>query len=64
VGDEKPATSWDGMAAVLAGVDRIAVIDVETTGLYSNDRIVELAIVTMDAEGGARRVRNPDQPPP
>lgn len=33
------------------GADRIAVIDVETTGLYRVDRVVEIAIVTMDATG-------------
>lgn len=30
---------------------RIAVIDVETTGIYNVDRIVEVAIVTLDCEG-------------
>lgn len=30
---------------------RIAVIDVETTGLYNVDRIVEVAILTLDCEG-------------
>ncbi|QVI30711.1 3'-5' exoribonuclease [Mycolicibacterium neoaurum] len=40
-----------GIADVLAGADRIAVIDVETTGLYRVDRVVEIAIVTMDASG-------------
>lgn len=40
-----------GISGVLAGADRIAVIDVETTGLYRVDRIVEIAIVTMDATG-------------
>ena len=36
---------------MLAGADRIAVIDVETTDLYNVDRVVELAIVTIDSAG-------------
>lgn len=36
---------------VLAGVDRITVVDVETTGLYRSDRIVEIAMITMDSRG-------------
>ncbi|WP_241472289.1 exonuclease domain-containing protein [Mycolicibacterium neoaurum] len=40
-----------GIADLLADADRIAVIDVETTGLYRADRVVEIAIVTMDATG-------------
>jgi DNA polymerase III subunit epsilon len=40
-----------GLEEVLAGADRIAVIDVETTGLYRTDRIVEIAIITMDSSG-------------
>ncbi|CDQ46379.1 exonuclease domain-containing protein [Mycolicibacterium neoaurum] len=40
-----------GIADVLTSADRIAVIDVETTGLYRADRVVEIAIVTMDATG-------------
>ncbi|UEA50941.1 hypothetical protein LK468_02785 [Mycobacteroides abscessus] len=39
------------MADLLAGTDRIAVIDVETTGLYNVDRVAELAIVTIDSTG-------------
>jgi DNA polymerase-3 subunit epsilon len=31
--------------------DRIAVVDVETTGLYNSDRVVEIAVVTLDASG-------------
>lgn len=30
---------------------RLAVIDVETTGVYNTDRIVEIAILTMDCDG-------------
>lgn len=36
---------------LVGGADRIAVIDCETTGLYKNDRIIELAIITMDLNG-------------
>lgn len=36
---------------VLGSADRIAVLDVETTGLYSNDRVVEVAVVTIDRFG-------------
>ena len=40
-----------GLAALLGDADRIAVVDVETTGLYSVDRVVEVAVVTMDRSG-------------
>ena len=40
-----------GLAALMGDADRIAVIDVETTGLYSTDRIVEVAVVTVDRNG-------------
>lgn len=40
-----------GLAALFGDADRIAVIDVETTGLYTKDRVVEIAIVTLDANG-------------
>lgn len=43
--------SRGGLAALLAGVDRVTVVDVETTGLYRTDRIVEIAIITMDTSG-------------
>ncbi|RIS79098.1 exonuclease domain-containing protein [Mycobacteroides abscessus] len=39
------------LADLLAGTDRVAVIDVETTGVYNVDRVAELAIVTMDSTG-------------
>lgn len=39
------------LARFLSSGDRIAVIDVETTGLYNSDRVVEIAIVTLDASG-------------
>ncbi len=31
--------------------DRIAVVDTETTGVYPSDRIVEIAVVTLDLQG-------------
>ncbi len=36
---------------LLVAGGRIAVVDVETTGLYNSDRVVEIAIVTMDEHG-------------
>ena len=36
---------------LFGAADRIAVVDVETTGLYNQDRIVEIGIVTPDREG-------------
>jgi inhibitor of KinA sporulation pathway (predicted exonuclease)/ribosomal protein S27E len=38
-------------AALFAGANRLAVVDVETTGLYSSDRVVEVAVVTLDSAG-------------
>ena len=40
-----------GLATLFGDADRIAVIDVETTGLYTKDRVVEIAIVTLDGNG-------------
>ncbi|WP_293001564.1 exonuclease domain-containing protein [Mycobacterium sp.] len=40
-----------GAVDALIGADRITVVDVETTGLYRTDRIVEIAMVTMDSAG-------------
>lgn len=39
------------LAELAGGADRITVVDCETTGVYNSDRVVELAIVTMDLEG-------------
>ncbi|MCV7281426.1 hypothetical protein H7J88_17455 [Mycolicibacterium flavescens] len=39
------------IASLLGEADRIAVIDVETTGLFSADRVVEVAVVTLDRNG-------------
>ncbi|WP_421119839.1 exonuclease domain-containing protein [Aquihabitans daechungensis] len=41
---------------ILGGADRVAVVDVETTGLYKSDRVVEVAVVTMDATGSVTDV--------
>lgn len=43
--------SGSGLEALLGDVDRIAVVDVETTGVYSNDRVVEVGVVTVDRSG-------------
>lgn len=57
VAQERPGTERSpriaelGLAALLGDVDRIAVIDVETTGLFSADRVVEVAVVTVDRSG-------------
>ncbi len=50
---EGPDTGHSGRSVLeaLAGAQRIAVIDVETTGLYHVDRVVEVAVVTMDPSG-------------
>lgn len=43
----------DGRLELLLGdADRVAVVDVETTGLFSADRVVEIAVVTVDRSGG------------
>lgn len=41
----------DDLSQLAGGADRIAVIDCETTGVFSSDRIVEIAIVTLDLNG-------------
>lgn len=51
-GPEGVEQSVDGrISSLLGGADRIAVIDVETTGLFSADRVVEIAVVTIDCNG-------------
>ena len=47
----QPPTATPGLTGLLGGAERCAVIDVETTGLYSTDRIVEIAVVSLDATG-------------
>jgi DNA polymerase-3 subunit epsilon len=39
------------LAGLLGGGERIAVVDVETTGLYNVDRVVEVAVVTVNGDG-------------
>jgi DNA polymerase III subunit epsilon len=39
------------LQSLLSDADRFVVVDVETTGLYNSDRIVEVAAVTVDASG-------------
>lgn len=42
----------DGLLAALVPVGgRVAVVDVETTGLYNADRVLEIGIVTLDRSG-------------
>jgi DNA polymerase-3 subunit epsilon len=45
------APAAGGLSGLFGDADRIAVIDVETTGLYKSDRVVEIAIVTLDGDG-------------
>ncbi|MGN7778200.1 exonuclease domain-containing protein [Mycolicibacterium sp. 22603] len=53
--DHRERESEDSLSAGiehLIGRDgRVAVIDVETTGVYNSDRIVEIAILTLDCDG-------------
>jgi DNA polymerase III epsilon subunit-like protein len=44
-------SSSQPLARLLAAQGRIAVVDVETTGLYSTDRVVEVAVVTVNRDG-------------
>jgi DNA polymerase-3 subunit epsilon len=46
-----PVTTVGGLPALVGGADRIAVVDCETTGVYNSDRVVEIAVVTLDLEG-------------
>ena len=41
----------DGLRECAGGADRFAVVDTETTGVYSTDRVVEVAIVTLSLDG-------------
>lgn len=48
----RPANpSPPGIEHLIGRNGRIAVIDVETTGVYNSDRIVEIAILTLDCDG-------------
>ena len=46
---EPPADA--GIGHLIGRDGRIAVVDVETTGVYNTDRVVEIAIVTLDCDG-------------
>jgi DNA polymerase III subunit epsilon len=46
-----PLSATTGIEHLIGRDGRIAVIDVETTGLYTNDRIVEIAVLTLDCDG-------------
>jgi DNA polymerase-3 subunit epsilon len=50
-GAQQPAMRFDGLGFLAGGADRICVVDCETTGVYNSDRVVELAIVTVDLNG-------------
>jgi len=41
----------DGLRECAGGADRFVVVDTETTGVYSTDRVVEVAIVTLSLDG-------------
>jgi DNA polymerase-3 subunit epsilon len=44
------------LRSLAGGADRFVVVDTETTGVYPTDRIVEVAIVTMDLDGNVVEV--------
>lgn len=46
-----PPTAHSGLRDLAGGADRITVVDCETTGVYNTDRVVELAIITLDLDG-------------
>lgn len=48
---DPPPTPGGMLGRFLTTGDRLVVIDVETTGLYNADRIVEIAAVTLDSSG-------------
>lgn len=50
VAPRTPATG-SLLGHLLGGGERLAVVDVETTGLYNKDRVVEIAIITIDEHG-------------
>lgn len=47
----KQAVGAGSLADLTLGADRFVVVDTETTGLTNNDRIVEIAILTVDMDG-------------
>jgi DNA polymerase-3 subunit epsilon len=46
-----PPPPRPGLGPLAGGADRVTVVDCETTGVYNSDRIVEIAIVTLDLDG-------------
>ncbi|HWJ64595.1 MAG TPA: exonuclease domain-containing protein [Acidimicrobiales bacterium] len=51
-----PPTSGSLLGHLLGSGERLAVVDVETTGLFDKDRVVEVAIITIDAHGNVIEV--------
>lgn len=49
--DDPVSGATHRLAHLPTTAERLAVVDVETTGLYNSDRVVEVAIVTLDASG-------------
>jgi DNA polymerase-3 subunit epsilon len=49
-----PAPENAGIARLIGTASTVAVVDVETTGLRHTDRVVEIAIVTLDHTGAVR----------
>lgn len=46
-----PAPSAAALAGLVPAGGRVAVVDVETTGLYNADRVLEIGVVTLDEHG-------------
>jgi hypothetical protein len=52
VGDPSPRPAADGaLSQLVRPGGRIAVVDVETTGLYNVDRVLEIGVITLDEHG-------------
>lgn len=47
----KKTDSFSNLRELAQGADRFVVVDTETTGLTNNDRILEIAILTLDMSG-------------
>lgn len=48
----RPGTAGHGSLTRYASIsDRVVVVDTETTGVYNSDRVVEVAVVTLDLSG-------------
>lgn len=56
--NQPPATPAPGslLGHLLGTGERLAVVDVETTGLFDKDRVVEVAIITIDEDGNVVEV--------